>query len=75
MKKSKATKIIERIALQEGVSVAEVRAEMQKAIDLAYEKCSETEEFWAKWKGRKPSPEEFIVAANAEILGKLNFSS
>jgi len=74
MKKSKATKIIERIAVQESVSVAEVRADIQSAIDHAYENRNESNaDFWGQWRGRKPSPEDFIVKANKEVLAKLNF--
>lgn len=72
MKKSKAMKAIERIALQEGISVAQVRADMQAAIDNAYENRTEsTADFWGKWRGRKPTPEEFIVSASKEILSKI----
>jgi hypothetical protein len=72
MRKSKALKIIESIALREGIGVAEVRSEMQKAIDLAFES---SDGFWKKWRGRKPTPEEFIVAANKEVLDRMNFGS
>jgi len=71
MKKSKATKIIEQIAVREGISIAEVREEMQKAIDLAFERG---DDFWKNWRGRKPTPEEFIVKASRDVLkfGGLN---
>jgi hypothetical protein len=38
MRKSKALKTLESTALREGVSVAEVRREIENAIDHAYEK-------------------------------------
>ena len=72
MKKSKATKVIEKVALREGIDVATVRREMQTAIDIAYENRGD-EPFWQRWKGRKPSIEEFLSAANDEVLSRLNF--
>jgi len=72
MKKSKAMKIIEKVALKKGVSISEVRAEMVKAIDIAYENRTESSaDFWDKWRGRKPTPEEFIVAATKSVLDNL----
>jgi hypothetical protein len=72
MKKSKATKIIERVAVSEGITIAEVRANMQEAIDIAYGNRGESNaDFWDKWRGRKPTVEEFLVSANGEILRRL----
>ena len=74
MKKSKAMKIIEKTAINEGVTVAKIRRGIAEAIDIAYEKRDEsTEEFWGKWGNRKPTIEEFIIAANKSVLDKLNF--
>ena len=74
MKKTKAMKIIEQIAIAEGVSIFEVRLEMQKAINVAYEnRDNSKDDFWNKWQGRKPTPEEFIVSANQEVLERMNF--
>jgi hypothetical protein len=74
MKKSKATKIIESIAVCEGKSVAEVRADMQEAINIAYKNHDESaENFWSRWNGSPPTPEEFLVRANREVMYKLNF--
>ena len=67
MKKSKAVKMIELVAVREGVSVAEVRREMQKALDHAYENNTD-DLFWNKWKGRKPTIDEFIVAVSDDVL-------
>jgi hypothetical protein len=76
MKKSKATKILEKTAISEGVTVAEIRRGIQEAIDIAYENRGETmPEFWGKWKNRKPTIEEFIVATNKSVLAKLKFGS
>jgi len=73
MKKSKAMKIIEKTALQHGVSVAEVRRDMQTAIDHAYENRGDSmPEFWGKWRD-KPSVEQFLMAANAAVLDRLYF--
>jgi len=65
MKRSKAAKILEKTAVQYGVSVAEVRGEIQKAIDDAFANESKDEymrAFWGRWEGRKPTPEEFFSA-------------
>ena len=75
MKKSKSMKIIERIAAENGVSTAEVRRDMSEAIDIAYKNRKPTEVFWHKWRGRKPSPDEFILAASSDILARLNFGN
>ncbi|MCL1832043.1 MAG: hypothetical protein FWG45_03920 [Oscillospiraceae bacterium] len=70
MKKSKAMKAIERVALQEGISVKEARREMQKALDIAYTNKG-TDVFWHKWGGRKPTLEEFVSAATDKVLTRL----
>ena len=71
MKRSKAAKIIERTALKEGVSVAEVRRGIQEALDYAFENNA-ADSFWEQWRGRKPTLEQFIVAVSDEVL--LRFS-
>jgi hypothetical protein len=74
MKRSKATKIIERVAAQEQKSIAEVRESMQEAINIAYENRDEANEtFWERFNGRVPSPDEFLVVANKEVLDRLYF--
>lgn len=73
MKKSKAIKLIEKVALREGVTVSEVRREMQSALDIAYENRG-NESFWQRWRCRKPTLEEFLSAANDETLSRLNFN-
>jgi hypothetical protein len=74
MKRSKATKIIERIAVDEEKSVAEIRSDMQEAINIAYERRNETNEtFWERFNGRVPTPDEFLVVANKEVLDRLYF--
>lgn len=64
MNKSKAQKIFEKIALENGVSVTEVRKEIEIAIDEAMANPDpvvkkEWENF--RFKGDKPTPEEFVV--------------
>ncbi len=64
MTNSKAQKLFEQVALKNGVSVAEVRKEIEIAIDEAMTNPDpavkkEWENF--KFKGDKPTPEEFIV--------------
>ena len=68
MKKSKITKIIEKTALQHGVSTEKVRADMQAALDHAYEN-NRNDPFWSKWR-RKPTLEQFIMAATDEVLAR-----
>jgi hypothetical protein len=74
MKKSKAMKILEKTALAEGVSVAEVRLGIQEAIDHAYENRKPADVFWHKW-GGKPSVEEFLAKVNNETVARLNFAN
>lgn len=74
MKRSKATKIIERIAVQENKTVAEIRQSMQEAINIAYENCGESEKFWSRFRGI-PTPEEFLAVASKEVLYRLNFGN
>jgi len=72
MRKSKALKILEHTALIEGVTVAEVREGIQEAIDIGYENRNQSNtDFWNKFKNRKPSVEEFIVATNKAVLNKI----
>jgi hypothetical protein len=74
MKRSKATKLIERVAANEGKSVAEIRSDMQEAINIAYKNHDVTNEtFWERFNGRVPTPDEFLVVANKEVLDRLNF--
>ena len=66
--------IYRKIARQNGVSVAEVKEEMQKAIDAAWDDPDKTAEnrfmqYQVKPDGTKPTPEEFI-RFNAELIKK-----
>jgi len=78
MKKSKGARVIERVAVEHNVSVAEVRLEIQKAIDDAFENKDQNayaKDFWNKWKGRKPTPEEVIVAVSKNTVDILNVNA
>lgn len=66
--------IYRKIARQNGVSVAEVREEMQKAIDAAWDNPDKTAEnkfmqYQVKPDETKPTPEEFI-RFNSELIKK-----
>ena len=70
MTNSKAQKLFEQVALKNGVSVAEVRKEIEIAIDEAMTNPDpavkkEWENF--KFKGEKPTPEEFIVYMSKKV--------
>lgn len=57
--------VYRKIARQNGVSVSEVKTEMKKAIDAAWDSPNKTIENTAAQKrvkpdGSKPTPEEFI---------------
>lgn len=75
MKKSKAIKILENTAVKEGVSVADVRCEIQQAIDIGYANRNESNaDFWNQWKrGLKPTVEEFIIATHKNAVEKIKF--
>jgi len=71
MKKAKIDKIIAQIALENGISVIEIRDEIRMAIHFAYENRDElSAEFWGQW-SYKPSLDEFIMAANKAIIDKI----
>lgn len=64
MDKSKAIKAFEKIARKEGISVDEVRREIQKAIDDAMQSDDPAvQAYWKKikCKGEKPTPEEVVL--------------
>lgn len=73
MKLSKGRKAIEKVASQNGVSVEEVRNEIQKAIELGMGDPDPLAK--AKWEsmckhGNPPTPEELIIHMAAEIKNK-----
>jgi hypothetical protein len=75
MRKSKAMKVIEEVALKEGLSVSEVRKEMTIVLDIAYENRRDNKLFWQRWKGKKPTLEQFLLAMRDETVSRLNFKS
>lgn len=64
MEKSKVIRAFEKIARKEGISVDEVRQEIQKAIDDAMQSDDPAvQAYWRKikFKGKKPTPEEVVL--------------
>ena len=64
MKKSKGARAIKKVAVKERVSVAEVRGEIEKAINEAMaDPDPAVRAYWAgiPKKGEKPTPEEVIA--------------
>ena len=63
MKKSKGQRAIEQLALQKGISVSEVREEIEIAIDAAMQNPDPAAQaHWAEIMkdGKKPTPDELI---------------
>ena len=69
MNRSQRRKAIKRVAKANGVSVEEVRDEMQKAIMHAYRKPNSEAQAVPK-KGKFPTPEEFIDYCHKKVLEK-----
>ena len=71
MKASKGRKAIEQTAIKRGVSVEEVRRELEEAIDAGMKSTEPSAVlFWDKLsKNRtvRPTPEQFIVAATKMV--------
>ena len=64
MEKSNVIRGFEKIARKEGISVDEVRQEIQKAIDDAMQSDDPAvQAYWRKikFKGDKPTPEEVVL--------------
>ena len=64
MNKLRGLEAIRRVALQNGVSMVEVRKEIELAIDVGMANPDpKIQAHWAKIlrKGRKPTPEEVII--------------
>lgn len=73
MRKSKATKAFEDIAVREGKSVAEVRSEIQNAIDEAMKSTDPVaQEYWKRLSknGKKPTPEDVVVDIAKRVKSK-----
>ena len=70
MKNSKGIKAIEQVALNRGISVIEVRKEIEIAIDAAMSNPDPAiQALWEQYrkKGSKPTPEEFIVSMAKKV--------
>lgn len=70
----KAKNAISKVALKNGISENEVRAEIQKVIDEGMKNTSpQAVTFWGKIprKGEKPTPEEFIDYMREYLLSEL----
>ncbi|MDE6763293.1 MAG: hypothetical protein K2J73_06410 [Oscillospiraceae bacterium] len=70
----KAKNAISKLALENGVTVKEVRAEIQKAIDEGMKSTDpQAMEMWKKVprKGERPTPEEFIDYAAKKVRKQL----
>ena len=75
MKKSDGLTVLEQVALKHGVSVEEVRREINLAIeDALLDPTFEVKEYWAKIpkKGEKPTPEEMIEYIANKIKSELS---
>ena len=71
MKKSKGTRAIEQLALQKGISIAEIREEIEIAINAAMTNPDPAaKKFWTEImkNGKKPTPEEFIEYVAGKVL-------
>lgn len=60
MNKGSGKKAIKYTALYEGKTVAEIKEEICKAIDIAYEARENNSKWQEIFGDRKPSPEEFL---------------
>ena len=70
MRKSKVTKAFEQLAIRDGISVAEVREEIQKAIDIGMSSSDPAvQEKWGKMpcRGERPTPEEVVLYLSKQV--------
>lgn len=67
IKHLKAKLVIQAVAAQEGVSVAEVRRSMQEALDAAWDNPEGQAERQRLFPGGKPSLEDFILGVAADL--------
>jgi len=68
---SEITKILEDVANQWGVSILEVKTEIEKLIDDAWSNGKPNAEFSKTFPKGKPSIEEFILTLAAKVKDKL----
>jgi len=74
MRKSDGAKAIEKLAVQKGISAAEVRREIENAIDIGMANPDPTvQAYWAKIpkESETPTPEEVIVFIAKNIKPKI----
>ena len=67
---SQFMRMLEQIAKQHGVSIFEVKAEMEKAIDEAWNNGKPNAEFSKTFPNGKPTIEEFIATLVNKIKDK-----
>ena len=75
MKKSKAFEALEKVALKNGISIAEVYKEIELAIDVSMASSDpEKQVCWEKMlsKRGKPTPEEVIICLTEKIKFELD---
>ena len=70
LKKWKENKILEQVAQQHGISVEEVRAEIQRAIEIGM--ANPDSAVQARWKllckdGKVPTPDELIKRLSQKV--------
>lgn len=73
MRKSKVTKAFEQLAIRDGISVAEVREEIQKAIDIGMASPDpDVQKQWSKmsYRGEKPTPEEVVMYLTKQVKSR-----
>lgn len=73
MNKKKVIKAFEKIAARDGISVAKVREEIQKAIDEGLKSPEPAvQEQWRKmpYRGEKPTPEEVVAYLAKQVKSK-----
>jgi len=60
--------IIKKVAKQNGVSVKEVRKDLEEMIKVGMESSDpEAVMFWSQFCGNKPTPEQFIAAVTSSV--------
>lgn len=71
MKKAMYQKILQDIAMREGISPAEVEREMQRAIDEGFDHAGEEgRRAWERipYKGERPTVEEVIEGISKQLM-------
>ena len=64
--------IIKKVAKQNGVSVKEVRRDLEEMIKVGMSSTDpEAVMFWSQFGGKKPTPEQLIAALSSSVKSKL----